>query len=625
MTFSLQDQSWLINAPANFRELNKQLLDGCADLSERIFALANTRLDINQLKALSKTISNLNNTGHNLSTFSEFHLGIVGQSTTSLFADALPAAAARYGINLKTLEAEYDTVIQSALDASSAINTAELDAILVCLDHRALPFDAGIEAVRDLVTQIREGFARHSKARVIFQTLSCPPTNALGSFDRMHAASLSNAISMVNVHLIELAERHKDYILDVEGIASAVGRQNWHNPAQWNLYKLSYSIAMIPVHVDAIGRLLGAIRGRSRKCLVLDLDNTLWGGVIGDDELQGIVLGQGDPKGEAYLDVQRMALHLRNHGIVLAVCSKNDEENARLPFREHPDMLLKEDDIAVFMANWDDKVTNLRKIAQTLNISLDALVFVDDNPVEQLQVRHALPQVAVPALPEDVSYYTSVILNAGYFETVSFSDDDRGRANQYRDNARRKQMFNEASSLDDFLETLDMKLQVGSFDVMAMPRVTQLVNKTNQWNLTSRRYTRAEIEALGADPDVISLQARLSDKIGDNGVIAVLIARVEDAVCTIDSWLMSCRVIGRKVEDAMCAVLLEEAAKRGVETIHGQYIPTKKNALVADIYAKLGFEKLHEDSNGASIWVLENKHHSFEELPFKIEFATSPN
>ena len=430
---------------------------------------------------------------------------------------------------------------------------------------------------------------------------------------------------MVNSHLIELAERHKDYILDVEGLASAVGRQNWHNPTQWNLYKLSYSIAMIPAHVDAIGRLLGAIRGRSRKCLVLDLDNTLWGGVIGDDELEGIVLGQGDPIGEAHLDVQRMALHLRNRGIILAVCSKNDEKTARLPFREHPDMLLKEDDIAVFIANWDDKASNLRKIAQSLNISLDALVFVDDNPAEQLQVRRALPQVAVPVLPEDVSHYASVILNAGYFETISFSEEDSKRANQYRDDARREKMFDGSRSLDDFLESLDMKLQVGCFDKMTIPRVTQLVNKTNQFNLTTRRYTQAEIETLAAEDNVISLQARLLDQFGDNGLIAVIIARVEKATCTIDTWIMSCRVIGRRVEDAMCAVLLQEAAKRGVHTIRGRYIPTKKNALVADLYAKLGFEKLNEDKNGASTWTLQNERRSVEGLPFEIEIAASQN
>ncbi|MEM7774055.1 MAG: HAD-IIIC family phosphatase [Pseudomonadota bacterium] len=620
MNLALQDLTWLIEPASDFRDRNRQLRNGAADPATDIAALASTRLNANQLTALSATIDHLNFEGANLAPLSPFRLGVVGQSVTNLFSTALPASAARHGVNLAVIEAEYDQLMQEALNPASTMNVTELDAVLIWLDHRALPFseDENADAAIALVEQVRDGFAQHTATPVIFPTLSCPPEPLFGSFDRMHHGSLRNAIAAFNSRLVEIARTRSDYILDIEALAAAVGTQTWHDPKQWNLYKLSCSARMIPLLADAVGRLVGALRGKSRKCLVLDLDNTLWGGVIGDEGLEGIRLGQGDPAGEAHLEVQRMALALRDRGVLLAICSKNDEDNARLPFRKHPDMLLKEDHVSAFVANWTDKATNLETIAKTLNIGTDALVFVDDNPAERAQVREELPGVAVPELPVDPSLYPVTVLNAGYFEAVSFSVDDRKRAEQYHANSHRQEIAGAARNLDEFLDRLRMQLHVGGFDQLAIPRVTQLVNKTNQFNLTTKRYVQSEIEAFAADPGVITLQARLVDRFGDNGLITVVIGRINGTVCEVDTWLMSCRVLGRRVEDAMCETLADEARLRGATALRGRYVPTAKNGMVADLYARLGFLKVSEDGNGVTEWDLSLSNTKRRSLPFVV-------
>lgn len=391
---------------------------------------------------------------------------------------------------------------------------------------------------------------------------------------------------------------------------------------QWNLYKLPFSQSLVPVYVEHLGRLLGAIRGTSRKCLVLDLDNTLWGGVIGDDGLQGIVIGQGDGAGEAFLEVQRTALELRQRGIVLAVCSKNDEAVARQPFRDHPDMLLRKDHIAVFVANWRDKASNLEAIARQLNLGLDALVLLDDNPAERKQVRDALPSVAVPELPADPSLYSRVLLNAGYFETISFSEEDRQRSDQYQANAQRAGLSSGSRDMADFLASLDMTLEVGPFTALSLPRVTQLINKTNQFNLTTRRYTQAEVRDMMESTGVMTLQARLTDRFGDNGIISLVIARVEGSSCEIDTWLMSCRVLGRRVEEALMAEIVRRARDRSVTRIVGRYIPTSQNGMVAEHFAKLGFS-LVDNQGTSTIWGLSPDQHKDIELPFRVETQAS--
>jgi len=621
MSIVLQDQHWLIETPKNFRDINRSLT-ACTDgLAAQIKALANTRLDINQLTTLSTTINRLNVEHANLSPLAPFTLGVVGQSTTNLFCAALPAAAARRGVNLKIVESEYNQLVHEALNPESAMVADDIDAILLCLDHRALPMEADVEASIEFIESVRAGFSRGCKTPIIYGTLVNPPCSLLGSFDRLYVGSLANKIRAFNAHLVDMSERYGDYILDVESVAAAIGTHGWYDPAQWNLYKLPFSSRMVPHYVDAVARLIGAIRGLSKKCLVLDLDNTLWGGVIGDDGLEGIRVGQGDATGEAHLNVQQMAIELRQRGIILAVCSKNDADNARLPFRKHPDMLLKEEHIAVFVANWTDKPTNLENIATTLNIGVDALVFVDDNPAERALVRQTLPDVSVPELPADPSLYATTVLNGGYFDAVSFSEDDVRRADQYRENANRAKQANSARNMEDFLASLKMTLEVGSFEKIHIPRVTHLINKTNQFNLTSQRYVQTEVENLSNDSQVITIQARLVDRFGDNGLIAVLIARIVNDICDIDTFLMSCRVLGRRVEEALFTCLVTSASKHGAQLLRGRYIPTEKNAMVADLYDKLGFEQV-SDTDGVTEWEMPIQLGMKTDLPFEIRDLT---
>nr|MEA2799736.1 hypothetical protein [Phenylobacterium sp.] len=422
-----------------------------------------------------------------------------------------------------------------------------------------------------------------------------------------------------NRRLADWAATGAIVLVDIARLAGSVGLETWDEPRHWHASKLSFSPDLIPVYADVVARTIAAVLGRTRKCLVLDLDNTLWGGIIGDDGLAGIQLGQGSASGEAFIAVQRMALELRARGIVLAVCSKNEDDAARLPFREHPDMLIKEADIAVFQANWTDKAANLRAIAAALNIGVDALVFLDDNPAERAQVRRELPVVAVPELPEDPALYPRMLAAAGYFEAVSFSQEDRDRAAYYQDNAQRAASLEASGDMDSYLASLDMVCTIGTVDPVSRPRVAQLINKSNQFNLTTRRYSESEVAALEADPSRHAVQVRLVDTFGDNGIISVIIADRSGDVWEIDTWLMSCRVLGRRVEEAILAHLAAAARAQGAEALVGRYIPSAKNKMVAQHYEKLGFEIIERRPGGTTVYRLALADYAPPNLPMRID------
>jgi FkbH-like protein len=310
---------------------------------------------------------------------------------------------------------------------------------------------------------------------------------------------------------------------------------------------------------------------------------------------------------------------LRNRGVVLAVSSKNTDSVARRPFAEHPDMVLREEHIAVFQANWDDKATNIRAIAQALALGLESLVFLDDNPVERGLIRRELPEVAVPELDDDPALYARTLAAAGYFESVRFLDEDRARAEMYQGNARRLALQSQTGDIDAYLRSLDMRIVFSSFDRTSRARVAQLINKSNQFNLTTRRYTEAEVAAAEADPDVLGLHARLIDTFGDNGIICVVICRpAEPGVWLIDTWLMSCRVLGRRVEQMVLREILLRARANGIATLRGAYRPTERNELVRDHYRKLGFVHTGTDEDGATWWEL-GADADVEEGPMAVE------
>ncbi len=374
----------------------------------------------------------------------------------------------------------------------------------------------------------------------------------------------------------------------------------------WHRAKQEVALPATPMYGDLVARLVAAKQGRSFKCLVLDLDNTVWGGVVGDDGLEGLALGQGSALGEAFVAFQDYARELSRRGVILAVCSKNDEANALEPFEAHPEMVLRRGDIACFVANWSDKATNIRTIARELNIGLDALVFIDDNPFERALVRQELPMVGVPEVSDDPTCFARALADAGYFEALAVTEDDRGRSSQYQANRERDALKATATDLPAYLRGLEMQLIWRRFDQIGLQRTAQLINKTNQFNLTTRRYTEDDVLAIMRDARAFGLQLRLLDRFGDNGIIAILIGRmVDEADLLIDTWLMSCRVLGRQVEPTSLNLIAEQARRLGARRLIGEYAPTKKNGMVRDHYAKLGFAPLGGDASGATRWVLD--------------------
>ena len=360
------------------------------------------------------------------------------------------------------------------------------------------------------------------------------------------------------------------------------------------------ALPLLARHTVAV---MNADLGLSRKCLVLDLDNTLWGGVIGEDGLAGIKLGNG-VDGQAFVAFQEYVLKLKNKGVILAVCSKNNYADAIQPFEKHPDMRLKLEDIALFIANWEPKPDNIRRIARELNIGLDSLVFADDNPVEREAVHRFVPEVDVIPLPEDPSYYVRTLSEYLLFETSSLTVEDGQRTEQYRARAQYADLEQKSIGIEEFYDSLQMEAIVTPFNEVDLPRIAQLIGKTNQFNLTTRRHGLAQLEAFMKDPHYVHLALRMRDRFADHGLVSVMIAQLEGAVLDIDTWLMSCRVIGRTVEAAILKGLCLRAEELGCTSLQGSYIRTEKNAMVADVYGKHGFDLVGEEG-GVSTWTYD--------------------
>ncbi len=620
---------WLPRVPAEFSSRLKALGSSTAPLGRELQALALPALDLNQLTRLAKAIAKARGEGKSLDPLVPFRLAVLSNSTIDMIVPALVATAARHGMALEVIQPAYDQVAQEALIPDSKVNSAQPDAVLFALDYRALPLklslgneeaaSATIEGVIGYLQALRNGIKAGSNAVCIFQTLAPPAESLFGSLDRALPGTLRSLIDRINLRLAEFVLGSGDVLLDVAGIAETVGLAEWHNPQLWNMAKFSFSDELIPLYADHVARAVAALRGKSKKVLILDLDNTVWGGVIGDDGLDGIQVAQGDARGEAHLAVQRLALDLRERGIVIAVSSKNTDEVAREPFEKHPEMLLKLNHIAVFQANWNDKATNIQAIAEELSLGLDSMVFLDDNPVERGLVRQLLPQVSVPELPEEPAYYARTLAAAGYFEAIAFATEDLKRAGFYQDNAKRANLQKQVGGVDAYLASLDMTITFQPFDATGRARIVQLINKSNQYNLTTRRYTDPEVLEAEDDSSVFTLQVRLADIFGDNGMISVIICRPgETATWEIDTWLMSCRVLGRKVEHMVLREILENARAARIEKLVGTYRPTDRNKLVVDHYAKLGFTKVLEEEAGLTRWELPVDGTAPDSAPMKV-------
>jgi len=386
------------------------------------------------------------------------------------------------------------------------------------------------------------------------------------------------------------------HLFDVAQLATEMGTRTFFEPRLWYEAKLPVTQKATGPVAFRLAAVVGAILGINRKCLVVDLDGTLWGDVIGDVGLEGIELGEGTPRGEAFKAFQQHLKTLHDRGVLLAVCSKNDEANARLPFERHPETVLRMDDFSAFYANWKPKSENLRAIAQELDLSPAALVFVDDNLAECEQVRQALPEVGIVELPEDPAIYPRELDAGCWFETVRITDEDRKRNEQYRLRTLTQQVSEQAVDLSDFLASLQMQAKIERIDDTNLARTTQLINKTNQFNLTTRRLTQSEVQRISEDSSHESLAVRLADRFGDHGLISVMTSHVDGRALVIDDWLMSCRVLKRGIERFLRNELVTRARDRGLEEIRGIFIPTGRNELVRDLYSELGFEMIEDDA-----------------------------
>ncbi len=609
MTNLYADLAWLPRAPEDFTAQCRALGEApLASFAAQARFLAGHGLNGNQLVRLAKLVAK----HETIPGLLPLRLGILSNATTDFIVPAIVATGLRYGLHIIPTVAPYGQVVQMAFDPSSLLNSTKLDAVLVALDHHGLNLEstpgdetAAAHAVTqnvDLLDRVRTALKAGSGATIILQTLARPPETYLGSFDAMMPGALGYQIASFNRQLAARLHGSPDRLLDVAGLAETVGLGHWHDPLTWNMAKQPFAHDLIPLYADHLGRLAGAMKGKSRKVLVLDLDNTVWGGIIGDDGMDGIKIAQGDATGEAHLAVQRTALALRERGIVLAVSSKNTDEIARQVFREHPEMLLREEHISVFQANWNDKASNIKTIAETLSLGTDSFVFLDDNPVERGLIRRLLPEVAVPELPEDPALYARLLLAGGYFEAVGFSSEDRQRAAFYAANAQRVALQSQMGGVEDYLKSLGMTIYFRHFDDVGQARISQLINKSNQFNLTTRRYTEQDVATVRDDPAAFTLQVRLTDTFGDNGMISVVICRTKDEDWEIDTWLMSCRVLSRRVEFAVLDELIAQAQSRGISRLIGLYRPTEKNAMVKDHYAKLGFTLDETHPNGETVW-----------------------
>ena len=616
----IEDLPWLLPAPDDFRARCAEAERGAQAPARELIRLASSALSVEQLIKLARTRDKLQAAGADLKELKPFRLGLVSNATVDFIAPAIAASGLRHGLLIEVVVPDFGQVMQAVADVASPLYADPLDAVLFALDQRALGLGEGrasADAIGFLKT-LREQVATHCGAISILQTLARIPEPLQGSLDASVAHSARAEIQAFNTELPRTLEGTADILLDVGALAETAGLARWHDAPMWHVAKMPFAQAMVPIYAEQVARLAAAIVGKARKCLVLDLDNTIWGGVIGDDGMEGIRLGQGDSVGEAFLAIQRHALELGKRGIILAVCSKNEDGVATRPFREHPEMLLREEHIAAFQANWVDKAENLRVIAKKLNIGTDSLVFLDDNPAERAIIRKELPEVAVPELPSDPAYYPRTLSMGGYFDNISLSAEDLKRSEFYRSQIERTQLQESSSDVEGYLRSLDMKLDVARFEPVGRGRVAQLINKTNQFNLTTKRYSEAEVARMEQDPSLITIQARLADSFGDNGMISVIICRADGPEWRIDTWLMSCRVLGRRVEQALANLLFRAAGEAGATSIVGEFIPTDRNSLVNDHYLKLGFEKV-EEAGEVSLWRRDVA--SFE--PFDVPMDTT--
>ena len=540
-------------------------------------------------------------------------IAVLGGSTTHDIIRILELFLLNQGIEAEFYESEYNQYWQDIMFDRPKLLSFAPDLVYIHTSNRNI---IGYPEIKDSAEKVDELLAGQyqyfedmwEKIRevyhcpVIQNNFEYPFYRLLGNQDAVFVQGRISFINRLNERFYEYARIHENfYIHDIGYLASAYGLDKWADPFYWHMYKYAMCMQAVPEFSYNLSNIIKAIFGKNKKALVLDLDNTLWGGVVGDDGVENLEIGQETSLGQVYLEFQNYVKAQKEIGVMLTVDSKNEYENA-IAGLSHPEGALCPEDFALIKANWEPKSQNLTEIADEMNLLPDSFVFVDDNPAEREIVRSRVPGVAVPEVGTPETYIRTLD-HAGYFEVTRVSEDDRNRNEMYRANLRRSQERKQFIDYREYLLSLEMKAQIRAFEPIYMARIAQLSNKSNQFNLTTRRYTQSDIESFAADKNYITRYGKLEDKFGDNGVVSVVVGRkdVTEKVLHLELWLMSCRVLKRDMEFAMMDSVIEACRSCGIETILGYYYPTAKNAMVKDFYGLQGFTKISEE-DGAGIW-----------------------
>ena len=555
----------------------------------------------------------------------EKRIAILGGSTTAEMEDMLELFLLDEGIKPVFYVSEYNRYFEDLMFHNATLKDFSPDLIYIHTSNENITQYPVVGESEDHVEKLFanelakfvglwDRITSEYSCAIIQNNFELPYYRLSGNFDNYNIYGRTNFISRLNGAFSEEARKRDSlYLNDINYLSAWFGLERWFNKLHWYSFKYAMNIEAIPHLAHSVSSIVKTIYGFSKKCLVLDLDNTLWGGVIGDDGVNQIRIGKETAEAEAYTEFQEYVKMLKERGVILAICSKNDELFAVEGF-SHPDCVLKLEDFSNFKANWNPKHENIRAIASQLNIGLDSLVFLDDNPVERDIVECQLPQVSVVELGSDVTKYISIVDKAGLFEKVSMSAEDINRNTYYSANAVRTEAESKYQNYEEFLLSLNMVAEIMSFKQIYLDRITQLINKTNQFNLTTKRYTRSDIETIFNDQNYIKLYGRLEDKFGDNGLISILIGIAEGEELHIELWLMSCRVLKRGMEVAMFDQLVAEAKDLGLKTIIGYYYKSLKNSMVSELFRDMGFRSVSVSvsGNSDSIWSLDISKYQYQ-------------
>lgn len=564
------------------------------------------------------------------------NIAVLGGSTADDVVFALELFLLDSGIEPVFYVSEYNKFYEDAVFGSPELDSFAPDIIYIHTTSRNLTMlpdntsdspeeiQSRLEAQFDFFKQMWIKLMEKFSCTIIQNNFELPLCRHSGSYDGWGYYGKSAFISRLNVMMSDYA-RHNNgfYINDINYLASCMGLEKWHDFEGWYLYKYAMSLDAVPELAYSVASIIKAVYGKKKKVIDLDLDNTLWGGVIGDDGQEGIEIGQETPVGQSFSDFQSFIKEYKNYGVLLAVCSKNDEENALLGLK-HPETVLCPDDFVSIKANWNPKNLNIEQSANELNLLADSFVFVDDNPAECAIVEAQLPAVSVINL-ENVQQAMYSLSRSGFFEVTSISADDLKRNEMYISNAKRIAQQNSFENYEEFLLSLDMNAVIEDFRPVYLQRITQLTNKSNQFNLTTKRYSDSDMEAVFASDEHIRLYGRLCDKFGDNGIVSVVIGKCEGVTLHIELWLMSCRVLKRDMELAMLDTLVEKCRERGISRIIGYYYKTPKNNMVSELYGSFGFELTEKSDNGDSVWSLDISDYKNKNNVIKINTESEKN